>query len=322
MFLGIDTSNYKTSVGLIDREGKVLEDLRQPLSVPLGRPGLRQQEAVFQHLNNLPKLFQKLDGYNIKEELQCVTATIRPRPVKDSYMPCFKAGEAFGKTVSAVLKIPFLSSSHQEGHLAAAFENSSLINEKRFLTFHLSGGTLEMLLIEDGITLLGGTADISFGQVLDRLGVLLGMEFPSGEELNNMALEEGEASSALKEIFIREGTVNLSGFDTQIQRVLKSKGIKESRVVKEVFNKIGDSIISLSSYYSQQTKTGNVLMTGGVSASSYLRKYIEERSCGKNMTFEFAKSHMSSDNGVGAAYLGRRLLWNKDPYPFQTLTDI
>ena len=322
MFLGIDTSNYKTSLGLVNKEGEVLRDLRKPLSVPLGSLGLRQQEAVFQHLANLPELFQRISDLNIKEELLSVSASTKPRPIEDSYMPCFKAGEAFARTVSSFLGIPYLSFSHQEGHLAAAFEKSKFADKKEFLAFHLSGGTLEILLIKEGITLLGGTKDISYGQVLDRLGTLMGIPFPSGEQLSLMAEEEKEASTALKAVYIKEGAVNLSGFDTQIQRVIKNGDISPGQVVKEVFNKIGDSIISLSRYYFRETGIGNVLMTGGVSASSYLRKYIHERSHNTGVNFDFSDSSMSSDNAVGTAYLGRRVIWNKSPYPFQSLTDI
>ena len=147
--LGIDTSNYKTSLALVGQEDIRL-DLRKFLEVKPGERGLRQSEALFQHVRNLPELFEEvrsdLDMHG-GAEISAVAFSSRPRPVEGSYMPCFIAGESFGRSLAAMLDVPAISFSHQEGHLEAikAFTEMSYIDH--FIACHFSGGTCEILYV-------------------------------------------------------------------------------------------------------------------------------------------------------------------------------
>ena len=233
--LGIDTSNYRTSVAIVDTEGCILTDERMLLKVKKGERGLRQSEALFQHVENLPNLFEKLP--TDKYELSAVAVSTRPRPVEGSYMPCFKAGYGFGKAVAKSMNIPFYEFSHQEGHIEAIRSNTNISQGKPFLAWHLSGGTCELLKVnkisydflnpEDktDIEIIGGSKDISFGQVIDRVGVLLGMNFPAGEEMDNIACETDAVvkkyAKTLTKIKTQGLEFNLSGIETQIQKQRK-----------------------------------------------------------------------------------------------------
>ena len=146
--LGLDTSNYTTSVAVFDGQsgcnmGKLL-DVRQ------GELGLRQSDALFQHVKRLPSLFEQLkeDGYF--KSIEAVGASTRPRAVEGSYMPCFLAGASQGQSLAHTLGVPFFAHSHQQGHLAAAAWSAGHMEllDKPFLAWHLSGGTTELLLIE------------------------------------------------------------------------------------------------------------------------------------------------------------------------------
>ena len=112
--LGLDTSNYTTSVALFDGERGV--NLGCLLEVRPGELGLRQSDALFQHVKRLPQLLEQLEIGDI----QAVGASTRPRAVEGSYMPCFLAGESQGRGIAATLGVPFYAHSHQQGHLAAA----------------------------------------------------------------------------------------------------------------------------------------------------------------------------------------------------------
>ena len=143
-FLGIDTSCYTTSIGVVDEQGRIIKDLRQVLKVKLGEKGLRQSEALFQHLNNLPDLIEAAVPFY---PLQAVAYSARPRPVRDSYLPVFLAGAGFARAISASTSAPLVISSHQEGHIRAAMEGTRL-DADEFLGVHLSGGTTELLYIK------------------------------------------------------------------------------------------------------------------------------------------------------------------------------
>ena len=193
--LGIDTSNYTTSMARFD--GINMESQRKLLPVAEGQRGLRQSDAVFHHTRQLPliaeRLFAKPGG-----ELTCVAASVRPTEEDGSYMPCFLAGEGLARSTAATLGLPFYRFTHQQGHVAAALFGSGHTDwlERRFLAFHVSGGTTDALLVEphaDSIITcrkVAGSLDLKAGQLIDRIGVSLGLPFPAGAAMDAMIAEE------------------------------------------------------------------------------------------------------------------------------------
>ena len=113
MVLGIDTSNYTTSLALVDHR-KIISDKRKLLTVKEGERGLRQQEALFQHVSDLPVLFSELMEDIGDRKIEAVACSVRPRPVDGSYMPVFMAGKSFAEVIASALKIPVYEFSHQE----------------------------------------------------------------------------------------------------------------------------------------------------------------------------------------------------------------
>lgn len=349
--LGIDTSNYTTSLAVIDRNGSVVVDLRRSLTVRQGERGLRQSHALFQHMENLPDMLPELFGKIDKCRIGAIAASGRPRPAEGSYMPVFKAGVNYGKVMAAAFGVPFFEFSHQEGHLEAARRGSRLSGDEEYLAFHLSGGTCELLHVKDRrIRILGGSRDLSFGQVLDRTGVALGMEFPAGREMDPMAVNtrdklEGAAigrdqagrpaghtgspsekndrpAGFLKEIPVDGLEINLSGIETQCRRELE-KGADRESLIYELFQKISSCLCRLTETAAEETGCGRVLFAGGVSASRFVREDIRRyfttgpakpAKMIKPVKPEliFGDPALASDNAVGAALLGGKELWRSN----------
>ena len=203
-FLGIDTSNYTTSTALCDDAGNILLNCKVPLPVAEGQRGLRQSDAVFHHVKNLPTAAAEYAAVLRKTAgtLTAIGCSYAPRDTEGSYMPCFLSGIAAAEYVSATAGIPLYRVSHQAGHIMAALHSACLnsginredIMKKRFLAFHVSGGTTDVLLCEPNaerifsITQIGGTRDINGGQAIDRTGVKMGLQFPCGAEMDKAAL--------------------------------------------------------------------------------------------------------------------------------------
>ena len=142
--LALDTSNYTTSAAVFDgREG---ENVGRLLQVRPGELGLRQSDALFQHVKQLPQLMEQLASQGRLENIQAVGASTRPRAVEGSYMPCFLAGTSQAQCLAYTLGVPFFAFSHQQGHLAAAAWSAGRLDllEGPFLAWHLSGGTTEL----------------------------------------------------------------------------------------------------------------------------------------------------------------------------------
>ena len=226
-FLGVDTSNYTTSAALYISDENRIFQVKRLLPVKEGELGLRQSDAVFHHTKQLPDMIEELRSEHGSMEPAAVSASVRPRNTEGSYMPCFLCGEGFGRSLSAVDDIPFYRTSHQVGHILAALysaDRMDLVNE-RFIAFHVSGGTTDCLLCEPDdediirITEAGTSLDLKAGQAVDRTGVMLGLKFPCGAELEKLAV------NADKEFRVRavlkEGNCCLSGVENKCRDMLR-----------------------------------------------------------------------------------------------------
>lgn len=319
--LGIDTSNYTTSVAIIDNQFKIIADKRKAITVNKGMKGIRQSEALFQHLENLPDLLDNLlSEYGSKLSAICVSD--RPRPVEGSYMPVFKAGINFGRVISDSLNIPLFYTSHQESHVEAGKYQTPLFNEdngKVTGIFHLSGGTTEILLDNK---IVGGSKDISMGQLIDRMGVKSGVSFPAGKELDKLALaglkEYGSYENIKKHVnktfkpISKNGLkINLSGLDSQLDRIIESDSYNTdiSELSAQVFYLISQCLQALTKDLKKQYNILSVLFVGGVSSSKFIRNYLLEESNNDQVNIHFGKPELSTDNAVGTAIKGGRIIW-------------
>ncbi|HHW95230.1 MAG TPA: hypothetical protein GX736_04825 [Mogibacterium sp.] len=324
--LGIDTSNYKTSIAVTDNNGEIIFERSVFLDIPLGEKGLRQSDAFFKHSNLLPCFIQELFNRFNPSDLSCIGVSSRPRNIEGSYMPCFLAGVNTGKQLGAILKIPVYEFSHQEGHAAAILEDNSFVqsNLNKCILFHLSGGTSEFLIcsrIPAGydMSLVGGTKDISIGQLIDRVGVALGLPFPAGKYLDEIAYIDNDELLNLKEnnhlslnldIFFSDGYFNLSGIETKIMRLIQNSDIditERKFIITSMFDSISKLIHKSTTYLSKQHDIKDVAIVGGVAASKYLRKKLTSVNNNNIVNIFFGSATLSSDNAVGIARLAQRL---------------
>ena len=296
--LGLDTSNYTTSAALFD--GQAGENLGQLLEVRSGELGLRQSEALFQHVRRLPELLERLLGE--RPVLQAVGASTRPRAVEGSYMPCFLAGESQGRGIAAALGVPFYSHSHQQGHLAAAAWSAGRLDllDTPFLAWHLSGGTTELLLVRPEGTsvaaeIIGGTSDLSAGQLIDRTGLLLGLPFPAGRALDGLYSQANACYEP--RVKLKDLTFSLSGMENQV-KALAEEGELPANIARFTLDAISNVVWRATQEAQRQYPGLPVLCSGGVASNSQLRAGLTEL-CGA----VFAEPRYSTDNAMGAAIL-------------------
>ena len=310
LVLGIDTSCYTTSVATVAvLDGRVVASHRQLLRVPMGQRGLRQSDGVFQHVKQLPALMEAL-GQDIRgHRVVAVCVSSAPRDGAGSYMPVFQVGTSFGESMASLLGIPCYPTTHQRGHLYAARVDSGLpAGDALFL--HLSGGTTELLAYADGaLTLLGGTADLHAGQLVDRTAVALGLPFPGGPALEALAMQ-GESESRLPVSMKADGIFcHLSGAETQVQRWIAADAHPPEIIAREVFDFLTRTVLRLIKRGNQQTGIRQVLIAGGVASSTLLREMIHARQQRqlRDVGICFGQPAYSGDNAVGVALIGREM---------------
>lgn len=300
--LGIDTSNYTTSIAVADETG--YRHGRTILEVKTGERGLRQSDALFLHTVNLPRLFSELDI----GKTDAVSYSEKPRDIEGSYMPCFLAGKAAATAAASAAGVPLFAFSHQAGHIMAALKSCEAGEEalgREFLAFHISGGTTELLHVKRkavgfDVAIVGETLDINAGQLIDRAGVLLGLKFPCGMELEKLAVQ---GKTTKLHTCIKNGSCNLSGAENKIIQMYNSGEVAEN-IARYAIDFVCETILGMSRYAREAHRSLPILYAGGVMRDNIIR----DRLTGEMENIYFAENELSSDNAVGTAYLGLEAL--------------
>lgn len=294
MIIGFDTSNYTTSIAVYD---KSIINFKQMLCVKSGEKGLRQSDAVFQHTVNLPKLINDIDFNNI----EAIGVSTKPRNVDGSYMPCFLVGEGVATAVAKSNNVPLFTTSHQVGHILAALYSVDKLDliEENFIAFHLSGGTTEALLVEPDennlitANIIANSTDLKAGQAIDRAGVLMGLQFPCGKEIDSLAKKSSNSYKIKPSM--KDLDCSLSGVENKV-KLMFDKGETKEDVSKFVLSYVVATVDEMLSRIIDKYGEMPVVFSGGVSSNSMLREVITEK-----YNAYFAEPEFSLDNAAGVA---------------------
>lgn len=300
-FLGIDTSNYKTSAAIFDAKNKYAHNEGRFLDVAHGELGLRQSDALFQHIKALPQVMETLN-LQANDEICGIGYSAKPRNLENSYMPCFLAGEMAAKCIATAQNLPIYAFSHQQGHIASALFSADKLDmlQSEFLSWHISGGTTELLKITPSsqniidIEIIGGTQDTSAGQIIDRAGVALDMDFPCGAEIDKLA-----QTSESTEYFVPKNNglfFSLSGLQNKFEKLI-ADGKTSSDIAAFTVNSI-TAVIEKITKLALNKYNLPILFSGGVTASSQMRAKFE-----KLPQAIFATGQYGGDNALGVAIL-------------------
>lgn len=306
LFLGIDTSNYTTSIAMATAEGEIICNIKKLLPVAEGACGLRQSDALFAHTKALPIEMRNIAPLLKEGAIVAVGVSDKPRAREGSYMPCFLAGLSAAEGVALGANVPLYRVSHQCGHFMAAIYSAradQLLDGRDFLGFHISGGTTEMLYarFENNAfvsSIVGGTADISCGQLIDRVSLYMGLAFPGGAKLEQYALQNDKKIPSIR-IKCTDGKVNLSGFENQLkQEYDKTHNIPY--VAAYTLAIVGKAIETMLHSFNGFAHDLPVLFSGGVMSCKWLQSKL-----GALCEGYFAQPAFSSDNAAGVALLAR-----------------
>lgn len=300
--LGIDTSNYTTSCAIYDVNTHSVIQQKQLLPVKPGECGIRQSDAVFHHTQQLPLLMEKLFS-DLSGSVEAICVSSVPRMQEGSYMPCFTVGVGTARSLSAAMDIPLYFTSHQQGHIMAALYSADKLDllGDRFIAFHVSGGTTEAILVSpdnDEIftcDIIAKTLDLNAGQLVDRVGVMLGLQFPCGIELENLASEYKERIKVRP--VLKGADCCLSGFENKLSDIYKKSGDK-SMTAAYTLAYIEATISAMTEKLFDQHGKLPVIYAGGVMSNKIIRDSLQNR-----FSASFAQPQFSCDNAAGVALL-------------------
>lgn len=303
-FLGIDTSNYTTSAAVFDSDTKKIIQKKKLLPVKDGELGLRQSEALFHHTVQLPQILSELFG-EFTGRISSVSVSVKPRNIENSYMPCFLAGRSAAYSSALVLSAQYHETSHQTGHILAALysaERLDIINSS-FIAFHVSGGTTDCLLVEPDaediirVTEIGTSLDLKAGQAVDRIGLMLGLKFPCGAELEKLALKSNKKYN-IKTV-LKGNSCCLSGIENKCRALLNSGEPYEDIAnfcLAYIYSAVREMTLNALNIYGSLP----VVFSGGVMSDSI----IKQRILSEFKNSYFAEPQYSCDNAAGTAIFG------------------
>jgi len=310
--LGIDTSNYTTSVCAIDRGGEIIWEGRRLLQVKPGDHGMMQSMALFQHITHLPPMLHEM-RCAIGDRVICkVGVSTRPRQQAGSYMPVFHAGFLCASSVAATASTSLIETTHQSGHIAAGVATAEprIQDHSSFLVIHLSGGTTDVLLArqEDhdyAVQPLFSSIDLHAGQFIDRVGVMIGLPFPAGPHLEALASTCEEQDLPSIPSALRSGNPSFAGPWSAAQRLWKA-GVEPNVIAAAALRTIAITVEKMIRAAFDKTDARAVLLVGGVASNQLLRSRLEHRLGPKFRQLAFCHPHYASDNAYGVALIAGR----------------
>ncbi len=305
-FVGIDTSNYTTSLAFADEQGRIVENLKAPLPVKAGERGLRQSDAVFAHTKNLPLLMERAEPLFRRYHPVAIGVSATPRDAEGSYMPCFLSGVAAAQSIAAALGVPLYRFSHQNGHIMAALYGADATHliGRPFGAFHVSGGTTDLMLVSPNgpdlcVKTVGGSADLNAGQAVDRIGVAMGLSFPCGPALEELAAQNTK-NLPRPRVCVRAGVCNLSGLENTVLRLYHESGDAPFSAAF-TFRFLGDTLLEMARWLRAEHGELPLVFAGGVMSNriiaSQLRAALGE--------VYFSAPAFAADNAAGIALLSR-----------------
>ena len=304
-YIGFDTSNYTTSVAAYFPDEGMILHLKKLLPVKSGEKGLRQSDAVFHHTVQLEQLCGELFAKNYID-ITAVCASSVPRLAEGSYMPCFLVGKNTASCIASAMKVPIYFTSHQHGHILAALHSANRLDllDGSFIAFHLSGGTTEAVLVEPdeenifSCNLIAKSLDLKAGQAVDRVGIMLGLDFPCGIELEKLALKS-KRTFKIKPT-LKGNDCSLSGVENKCKKMLELGESKED-IALFCLEYISASLDAMSQSLLELYGDLPLVYAGGVMSNSIIRERFTSK-----YNAVFAKPEFSADNAAGvaiAAYL-------------------
>jgi N6-L-threonylcarbamoyladenine synthase len=308
MYLGIDTSNYTSSIAVVDSHGNIVYREEILLDVRNNNCGLRQSDAYYKHTFNLPMMIESMSDRIELSEIASIGISVKPRPYISSYMPVFMAAYNTASVISSLQGNDLRYYTHQDGHFFASIMDSNIESFRgcNNLCIHLSGGTTEFIKyrIDDNkisSEILLSSLDISFGQLIDRIGVASKLSFPCGKEMDRISSECREDVKTFFRPTIRNKGINISGLENKFKKMIED-GNDVSFVYKSIFHNISEALVYLIHELLENYEFENIVFVGGVSSNSVIMEKVGSQDFGKSKII-FGKKENLRDNAAGIAYM-------------------
>lgn len=282
IILGIETSCDDTSAAIIHGK-KILSNVVASQLIHSQYGGIVPELASRAHQQNIiPVVTHAIHQANIsKKQINAIAFTKGP-----GLLGSLLVGMSFSKSLALSLQVPLIEVNHMQAHILAHFiENNEIAPEFPFLCLTVSGGHTQILLVKDYFTieLLGETLDDAVGEAFDKIGKMLGLNYPAGQEIDQLAKLGNPKKFHFTIPQVDNFNFSFSGIKTSVLYFLQKQVNTNPDFIAEnlhdlcasVQQTLIDALINKLEKAIEITKLKHVAIAGGVSANSHLRERIK-----------------------------------------------
>ncbi|NQT64698.1 MAG: tRNA (adenosine(37)-N6)-threonylcarbamoyltransferase complex transferase subunit TsaD [FCB group bacterium] len=306
--LAFETSCDDTSVAIINSNFKVLVNLISSQTTHKDFGGVVPELASRLHLKNIMQLTKAalLKAELSFEDIDAIAVSVNP-----GLIGALLVGVSFAKSLAYSLKKPLIAINHMIGHIYAnRIENPDL--KPPYLALVVSGGHTELVDFKsmDDFEIIGRTRDDAAGEAFDKVSKLLGLGYPGGPIIDKIARKGDPKFHQFPRALNKKNNYDFSfsGFKTSVRNYLASKDydfIQDhiADISASVQQAIVDSLVSKTIAYAINSNAKTIIVAGGVSANSLLRKEISSKgkAIGANVFFPALEYCMDNAAMIGAA---------------------
>jgi len=287
--------------------------------------GVVPEWASRKHQKNiLPTVHLALKKANLKlQDINAIACTQGP-----GLMGSLLVGHTFVKGLSMALNIPFVNVDHIDAHVLVHFIDGD-IPPLPFLCLLVSGGHTQIVLVQENyeMQILGKTIDDAAGEAFDKAGKMLGLPYPSGPIIDQLASQGNPGAFSFNIPNVGDLNFSFSGLKTSILYFLQKEVKKNAEFINSNKNDLCASIqYTIVSYLVSQlekaiieTGVKNIGIAGGVAANSALRNELVELANKHKGGAFIPKFEYCTDNAAMIAFAGKIKF---DQEKFGTLTDV
>ncbi len=308
LVLGIETSCDETGIALYDtKKGLLGHTLHSQIKLHAEYGGVVPELASRNHISNIiPLIDQLLKDLSLQiDAIDSIAYTSGP-----GLSGALLVGSCVAEAMACSLNIPSIPIHHLEGHLLAP-----MLEKERpsfpFLSLFVSGGHSQLIHVRaiGDYSIIGDTLDDAAGEAFDKTAQLLGLGYPGGQALSNLA-EKGSPFFTLPRPLLNSHGFNFSfsGLKTAVLTLVKKQEILnesiKANIAYEFQEAITDVLVKKSFLALKHLNLNQLVVSGGVGANKQLRKKLTQLSSKNNFTVFFPAFEFCTDNGAMIALAG------------------
>lgn len=309
LVLGIESSCDETAIAIVKNGREILSNVvATQIDIHSKFGGVVPEVASRNHLLNIDScLDEALINANLElKDIDAIAVTYGA-----GLVGALMVGVNYAKALAFSLNIPLIAVNHIKGHISANYLTHKSLTPP-FVSLIVSGGHTALLKMKsyDKFEMLGSTTDDAVGECYDKVAKCLGLGYPGGIKIDNLANSgENNIQIITRPILPNSYDFSFSGIKTTVINLVhkitqKNEEVPVADICTSFQTQVIDEIVNKSVRAVQKDKSKKLVVGGGVSANSYLRKRLQEESEKNNFEVYFPEISLSGDNGAMIASEG------------------